>query len=154
MKARRFSRDRDRPERCRTCCCTRAHPRRCSPITAVVGEEDGVSGDDPEAPTWIIDPIDGTTNFVKGNPVFATLIGYAEALHDSVGVVSAPALGTRWDGIVGEVARQDGVAIRVSSVASLVEAEVSFGGLRDIEEDLPGAARSVLARDREATRFR
>jgi len=109
------------------------------PDHRVVGEEDGVSGEDPEAPTWIIDPIDGTTNFVKGNPVFATLIAYAEAQQDSVGVVSAPVLGTRWDGIVGEGARQDGVALRVSSVSSLVEAEVSFGGLRDIEEDLPGA---------------
>jgi histidinol-phosphatase len=109
------------------------------PDHRVIGEEDGVSGDDPEAPTWILDPIDGTTNFVKGNPVFATLIAYAEAQQDMVGVVSAPALGTRWDGIVGEVARQDGLAIRVSPVASLREAEVSFGGLSDIEADLPGA---------------
>jgi histidinol-phosphatase len=109
------------------------------PDHRVVGEEDGVSGEDPEAPTWIIDPIDGTTNFVKGNPVFATLIGYAEAQRDMVGVVSAPALGTRWDGIVGQGARQDGVAIQVSAVAALSGAEISFGGHRDIEEDLPGA---------------
>jgi len=108
------------------------------PDHRVVGEEDGVTGADPEAPTWVIDPIDGTTNFVKGNPIFATLIGYAESGRDQVGVVSAPALGTRWDGIVGSEARQDGATIRVSAIGRLDDAEVAFGGLADIEQDLPG----------------
>lgn len=100
------------------------------PDHAFLGEEDGLSGD-PDAPRWIIDPIDGTNNFVSGSPVWGTLI----ALHADgveVGVVSAPALGSRWDGIVaGEqrAARQDGVAVQVSDRA-LPDGEVSFGGLR------------------------
>src|SRR5699024_6159005 len=45
---------------------------------------------------WIIDPIDGTSNFVRGVPVWATLIGLEEAGEIVVGLVSAPALGRRW----------------------------------------------------------
>jgi histidinol-phosphatase len=109
------------------------------PDHRVLGEEHGQSGpSDPEAPVWIIDPIDGTANFVKGNPVFATLIGVFADGEDVLGVVSAPALGTRWDGGPGSGARQDGAAIRVSSVASLSEAEVSLGGLSDLELRTPG----------------
>ncbi|MFN2382619.1 MAG: inositol monophosphatase, partial [Guyparkeria sp.] len=66
------------------------------PDHAVLGEEAGRDGPD-DAPTWIIDPIDGTTNFVKGNPIFATLIGVQVDGHEVAGVVSAPALGTRFD---------------------------------------------------------
>jgi len=116
------------------------------PDHRVLGEEHGVTGPaDPEAPIWIIDPIDGTTNFVKGNPVFATLVGLHQAGEDVLGVVSAPALGTRWDGIVGMGARQDGDDVSVSTVASLSQAEVSFGALSDIETRLPGLV-AALAR--------
>jgi histidinol-phosphatase len=114
------------------------------PDHRVMGEELGTSSGDPGAPRWIIDPIDATTNFVKGNPVFATLIGVEVDGTDAVGVISAPALSTRWDGIVGAGARQDGVAIEVSDVALLRDAEVSFGALSDIERRLPGMT-AVLA---------
>jgi histidinol-phosphatase len=111
------------------------------PDHRVMGEEGGLvagSTADADAPVWTIDPIDGTTNFVKGNPVFATLIACSVAGQDLVGVVSAPALGTRWDGVAGEGARQDGRSIRVSTVATLVEAEVSVGAFDDIEDRMPG----------------
>ncbi len=98
------------------------------PGHAVLGEEDGRQGP-PDAPTWILDPIDGTTNFVKGNPVFATLIAVQVDGQEVAGVVSAPALATRWDGLAGGPAHQDGRPIRVSQVAALGEAEVAFGGL-------------------------
>ena len=101
------------------------------------GEEDGLDGPDG-APTWIIDPIDGTSNFVKGNPIYATLIACSSGDRDIVGVVSAPALGSRWDGVVGEGARQDGHAIRVSAVDRLADAEVSVGAFSDIEDRVPG----------------
>ena len=111
------------------------------PDHRVLGEEGGL-GDGPStsdgAPVWTIDPIDGTTNFVKGNPIFATLIACSVAGEDLVGVVSAPALGARWDGIVGEGARLNGRAIRVSRVESLASAEVSVGAFSDIEDRLPG----------------
>jgi histidinol-phosphatase len=114
------------------------------PDHRVVGEEGGWGGEDatgafdPEAPVWTIDPIDGTTNFVKGNPIYATLIACSSGNRDIVGVVSAPALGSRWDGVMGEGARQDGHAIRVSAVGRLADAEVSVGAFSDIEDRVPG----------------
>lgn len=98
------------------------------PDHAVLGEEDGLSGP-PDAPTWVLDPIDGTTNFVRGNPVWATLIGLRLDGEDALGVVTAPALGHRWDGVVGVGAWQDDEPIQVSDVDELAAAEVSFGGL-------------------------
>jgi histidinol-phosphatase len=113
------------------------------PDHRVLGEEDGWgTGADPAAgagvPVWTIDPIDGTTNFIKGNPIFATLIACSLDGTDVVGVVSAPALGSRWDGVVGEGARRDGRPIRVSEVSRLAQAEVSVGGFNDIEDRTPG----------------
>ncbi|MEX2324878.1 MAG: inositol monophosphatase family protein [Nitriliruptoraceae bacterium] len=99
------------------------------PEHAVLGEEDGRIGD-PSAPTWIIDPIDGTTNFVKGNPIFATLIALQVEGVEVAAAVSAPALSSRWDAAKGWPSRQSGREIQVSSVASLDAAEVSFGGWR------------------------
>jgi len=98
------------------------------PDHAVLGEEDGLGGP-VDAPRWVIDPIDGTTNFVKGNPIFATLIGVQLGGDDVLGVVSAPALGTRFDGIRGGAAHQDGRELHVSDITRLADAEVSFGGL-------------------------
>lgn len=106
----------------------RAAINEAFPDHAVLGEEDGLVGA-PDAPTWVLDPIDGTTNFVRGNPVWATLIGLRVDGVDRLGVVSAPALGHRWDGVVGHGARRDGAPITVSTVDDLARAEVSFGGL-------------------------
>ena len=111
------------------------------PDHRVVGEEGGADTDatGPElVPVWTIDPIDGTTNFAKGNPIFATLIACSFEGRDLVGVVSAPALGSRWDGIVGEGARQDGRPVHVSDVATLARAEVSVGAFDDLEDRVPG----------------
>lgn len=104
----------------------------------VLGEEDGVSDGDPDAPLWILDPIDATTNFVRGNPIFATLIGVVVDDRDAVGVVSAPALGARWDATAEDGARQDGRGVRVSDVTVLSDAEVAFGDPRHLEAVRPG----------------
>lgn len=98
------------------------------PEHAVLGEEDGRSGP-AGAPTWVIDPIDATSNFVRGNPVWATLIGLRQEGEDALGVITAPALGHRWSGVVGVGAWQDDEPIHVSDVDALAEAEVSFGDL-------------------------
>lgn len=98
------------------------------PGHAVLGEEDGRTGPE-DAPTWVLDPVDGTANYVRGNPVWATLVGLRVDDDDVLGVVSAPALGHRWDGVVGDGARQDGRPVHVSAVARLDAAEVSFGGI-------------------------
>jgi histidinol-phosphatase len=119
------------------------------PEHRVLGEEDGwdVVGSPvaPGRPVWTIDPIDGTTNFVKGNPIFATLIACSVDGQDLVGVVSAPALASRWEGVLGEGARQDGRAITVSAVGRLADAEISVGGFADLEDRTPGLL-ATLAR--------
>ena len=87
------------------------------PDHSIVGEEFGDHhGDDAEY-RWIIDPIDGTKNYVRGVPIWATLIGLEHAGELVVGVVSAPALGTRWWAARGCGAFRNGEPIRVSSVA-------------------------------------
>ncbi|GAA3843279.1 histidinol-phosphatase [Saccharothrix violaceirubra] len=65
-----------------------------APDDAVAGEERGGSFDTGRA--WVVDPIDGTKNFLRGVPVWATLIALVEDGRPAVGVVSAPALGRRW----------------------------------------------------------
>jgi histidinol-phosphatase len=111
----------------------RAELRSRYPDHAVLGEEDGLDGP-PDAPRWVLDPIDGTTNFVRGNPIYATLIGLQIDGQDVVGVASAPALSARFDGILGGPAHQDGRPITVSDTPRLADAEVALGDLRYFEE--------------------
>src|SRR5918911_1745983 len=72
---------------------------RSRPRDAVLGEEFGSSGHGSRR--WIIDPIDGTKNFVRGVPVWATLIALVDGDSPVLGVVSAPALQRRWWAAVG-----------------------------------------------------
>lgn len=111
----------------------RAAIRERYPDHAVLGEEDGRVGP-ADAPTWVVDPIDGTRSFVTGNPVWATLIGLLDTDGVAVAVVSAPALGHRWDGVRGGPARRDGAPIRVSDVDDLARAQVTFGDLSSFDE--------------------
>lgn len=99
------------------------------PGDGVLGEEEGDSGG---AIRWILDPIDGTRNFSRGLPVWATLIALERDGELVCGVVSAPALGHRWWAARGEGAFRDGAPIRVSAVASLAEAAVSCSYARDL----------------------
>ena len=105
-----------------------AHDR---PGDAVLGEEFG--GESSPAQTgvrWIIDPIDGTKNYVRGIPVWATLIALERDGEIEAGVVSAPALGSRrWWAAAGEGAFADGRQIGVSKVATIEDAQTCYGGL-------------------------
>ena len=67
---------------------------RARPRDAVTGEEFGATGHGPRR--WVLDPIDGTKNFVRGVPVWATLIALMDGDEVVAGLVSAPALGRRW----------------------------------------------------------
>ena len=92
----------------------------------VAGEE---FGDDGEAECrWIVDPIDGTKNYVRGVPIWATLIGFERAGELVAGVVSAPALATRWWAGQGLGAFRNGHRIQVSAVRDLTDAHLSFAG--------------------------
>ena len=96
------------------------------PHHAWYGEEHGSGGDTDAEFTWVIDPIDGTSNFVRGVPVWATLIGLVHRDHGPVlGVVSCPTMATRWWGYQGGGAFCNGHPIHVSDVASLYDAHLS-----------------------------
>ena len=98
---------------------------KARPGDAIIGEEFGHT-DGSAARRWIIDPIDATKNFVRGIPVFATLIGLEVDGRIDTGVVSAPALGRRWWAARGEGAFLDGEPIRVSAIARLGEAQLLY----------------------------
>ena len=89
------------------------------PDDPILGEEEG-GGD---ASGWILDPIDGTRNYTRGIPVWATLISYA----DRVAVISAPALGRRWWAERGGQAYANGEPMRVSAIARLEDATLIYG---------------------------
>jgi histidinol-phosphatase len=89
------------------------------------GEEHGLVGNADSPWRWIVDPIDGTSNFVRGIPVWATLIALTHVDHGPVvGVVSAPALTRRWWAATSLGAFADGRQCHVSTVARLDEAQV------------------------------
>ncbi|PZE28923.1 MULTISPECIES: inositol monophosphatase family protein [unclassified Curtobacterium] len=83
---------------------------------------------------WVIDPIDGTANYLRGVPVWATLIALAVDGVPRVGVVSAPAMGKRWWGATGLGASSLEGPLRVSGVAELADASVSYQSLQDWDE--------------------
>jgi histidinol-phosphatase len=112
----------------------RATLERERPDDGIVGEEfGGVAAAVPGRRRWIIDPIDATKNFIRGIPVFGTLI----ALDGQVGVVSAPALHRRWWAARGEGAFCNGAPIRVSAVGSIAEAQLSYDDLGDGDSLIP-----------------
>ncbi len=101
------------------------------PGEGVLGEEEGDDGAGDVR--WIIDPIDGTRNFARGIPIWATLIALERNGEVECGVVSAPALGRRWWAARGAGAwRDDGARLRVSSVDSLTNAAVSCTHAKDL----------------------
>lgn len=108
------------------------------PDDAVVGEEFGGTAVF-EGRQWVLDPIDGTKNFVRGVPVWSTLIALLQDGVPTVGVVSAPALGRRWWASSGEGAFTsfNGVTrrITVSGVSELDSASLSYSDLTTGWED-------------------
>lgn len=99
------------------------------PDDSILGEEFGASG--TSLRHWIIDPIDGTKNYVRGVPVWATLIALVVDDEVVVGVASAPALGRRWWAAagLGAYARMfdhEPKRLQVSAVTSLRDASLSF----------------------------
>jgi histidinol-phosphatase len=102
------------------------------PADAFFGEESGSRG--AGARKWVVDPIDGTANYVRGVPVWASLIALLEDDEPVLGVVSAPALGSRWWAAVGEGAYAQSAgapprSIAVSAVAGLADASLSYASL-------------------------
>ncbi|MBD3781432.1 MAG: histidinol-phosphatase [Micrococcales bacterium] len=103
--------------------------KRTRPRDAVIGEELPPTGSSPRQ--WVIDPIDGTHSFVRGVPVWATLIALVDDGRPVVGLVAAPALGRRWWAAVGSGAWSgrsltSARRIQVSGVSRLADASLSI----------------------------
>jgi histidinol-phosphatase len=107
--------DRDVEEAIRAMVATR-------PGESVFGEE---FGDDGGAVRWIVDPIDGTKNYIRGVPVWATLLALERDGSIEVAVASAPALGRRWWAVRRDGAWANGERCRVSAVEKLADCIVS-----------------------------
>jgi histidinol-phosphatase len=105
------------------------------PDDAILGEEAGAAGSGPRR--WIVDPIDGTRNYARGIPIWATLVALEEDGVVRAGVVSAPELGRRWWAERGGGAFASGEPIHASVIAKVEEAVLSFS----IENDVPPVAR-------------
>ncbi|MHA7274959.1 histidinol-phosphatase [Arthrobacter sp. Hz1] len=110
---------------------------RARPRDAVLGEEFGSSG--AGSRRWIIDPIDGTKSFVRGVPVWATLISLVDEGQPVVGLVSAPALGKRWWAATGTGAYMGkslaaATRLKVSNVSRLEDASLSYSSLSGWKE--------------------
>ncbi|GAA0996500.1 inositol monophosphatase family protein [Subtercola frigoramans] len=119
------------------------------PGDSILGEEFGTEGESTRQ--WIIDPIDGTANFLRGVPVWATLIALVIDGVPSVGVVSSPALGKRWWASLGngawmtehdaggsthdaEGSTVEPRRLSVSKVADLADASISYNSLKGWDE--------------------
>jgi histidinol-phosphatase len=120
------------------------------PGHGVVGEEFGA--DQPAGARWILDPIDGTKNYLRGIPVWATLIALERDGRVEVGVASAPALHRRWWAARGQGAFVNGRPIRVSRVAELSDAVLSHASIGSWEQHGLGEQFLALARDCWRTR--
>ncbi len=110
------------------------------PDHGLVGEEYGTEAGDATT-RWYIDPIDGTHNFVRGVPLFGTLLAVEEEGAIVVGVMSAPAIGERWyarrgggSWAVGSIGPGAGVPrkIGVSRVAAIADAHLLYSSPLDI----------------------
>jgi histidinol-phosphatase len=105
----------------------------------VLGEELGDDGGDVR---WIVDPIDGTRNYVRGVPVWATLLALEREGEVVLGLVSAPELHRRWWALRGEGSFANGEPCRVSAVSRLEDASVSTTSARG----MPAGWRAIVDR--------
>jgi histidinol-phosphatase len=123
------------------------------PEHGVVGEEYGDAGASA-AVRWYVDPIDGTHNFMRGVPVFATLLGVERDGELQAGMISAPGLGRRWwarrgggawvhDVIMGGQPRR----LRVSDRAHLATSQLVYGATTDMLDSRVGRGFETLLRD-------
>ncbi|WP_104137327.1 inositol monophosphatase family protein [Cryobacterium sp. Y62] len=133
------------------------------PDDGILGEEFGTAGSTTHQ--WIIDPIDGTAGFLRGIPIWATLIALAIDGVPVLGVVSAPALGKRWWAATGSGAwssdtsaadsRETDAAptrLHVSGIETLAEASISYGSLQ--QWDAAGHLDELITLSRQVWRTR
>ena len=123
----------------------RALLRQRHPGLGLLGEEFGAEPG-TDGTRLIIDPIDGTRNFVRGIPVFGTLLALEERGEIVAAVASAPALRTRWRAALGFGAFEGNHRLRVSAVRDFDHALVFHGSMGQGEAPLPDPVRALIAR--------
>jgi len=126
-----------------TTACALARERH--PELGLLGEEHGEASGAAEA-RLIIDPIDGTRNFVRGIPLFATLLAIEQRGESVAGIASAPALHARWHAARGAGAFRDGRRVAVSGVRALERALLFHGNLAPGESSPPPGLRGLIGR--------
>jgi len=122
---------------------------RAFPAHGFLGEEFGAVGDQQHR--WIIDPIDGTKNFVRHVPIWATLIGFEDAGEITVGVIHNPVTGDLLAARRGGGAWLNGERVRASTIGGLREATLLHAGLKLLKDagHWDGFVRLVDATDRQ-----
>jgi myo-inositol-1(or 4)-monophosphatase len=100
--------------------------RQVTPDIGFLGEEDGLHGD-PQDLTWVLDPVDGTVNFIHGSPLCGISLALLHDRSPVVGVVDLPHLGLRYTASVGTGAYCGDRRLAVSSATTLVESVVAIG---------------------------
>ncbi|WP_326822032.1 inositol monophosphatase [Streptosporangium sp. NBC_01639] len=103
----------------------RDYLRQETPAIGFLGEEEGTRGEGEL--TWVLDPIDGTVNFVHGLPLVAVSLGLVYRRRPVLGVVDLPLLGNRYTAVQGAGAHADGSPMRVSTPQRLADAVVAVG---------------------------
>jgi histidinol-phosphatase len=124
---------------------------RRHPGLGIFGEEFGETAAASGA-RLIIDPIDGTRNFVRGIPIFASLLAIEEHGEVVAGLVSAPAMGLRWHAVRGQGAFCGIRRLAVSSIADLAQGQVFHGDLSGQAEKPPPPGIHGLFRAAQRTR--
>jgi len=136
-----------------------ARLRAAFPEDAILGEEGGAEGQATAARRWLIDPIDGTTNFSHGLPFFCTSIALWDEAGPAVGLIEAPALGWRFSATRGGSAllsERGGAARRraTSETSALGEALLATGFPYDLRTSSDDNVRAFAAMQREGQAVR
>ena len=97
------------------------------PGDGIIGEEFGAH-EGTSGRAWVLDPIDGTTGFVAGRPLFGTLIALLVDGFPVLGVIDQPILKERWLGVVGQPTLFNGLTVRTRACPSLAEAAIATTG--------------------------
>ncbi|UPK76404.1 inositol monophosphatase [Nocardioidaceae bacterium SCSIO 66511] len=98
-----------------------------TPTIGFLGEEEGTSDGSPHAETWILDPVDGTNNFIHGIPLYGISLALVRENRPEVGVIALPGQGSVYYGATGLGAFKDDRPIRCRSTPNLSEAIVTMG---------------------------
>jgi histidinol-phosphatase len=130
----------------------RARISKAWPDHNVLGEEEGLKSAaggraGPDAPTWVVDPIDATNNYIAGIPIWGTLVALRVGGRSVAGVCHAPALGETYEGALGLGARMNDDAIEVDPLHDLAQATVLIGSAQwFVDTDLQSFFEELVGR--------